>query len=196
MTFRSKLSRGLQLDIPYYSVPLPDQGRPASVLALFGSPREQLSDMSLLLTRRTERVETHKGQIAFPGGAQDPEDQDVIETALRETEEEVGIPRSEIEIIGTMPRLWTRTGFLVTPVLGLLKSPIEDRPIEISPAEIDEVFWTPMKQVQDPGTYREDFLEVAGTQYSIHSFQLGSHRVWGVTGSIIKNILDRISSVA
>ncbi len=197
---RDRLARGLLFDIPYFDRPLPMTGKPASVLALFGFPqgsaRHDLREASLLLTRRTDRVETHKGQIALPGGHQDSDDTDELATALRETQEEVGIGANLIDVIGKLPVLWVRTGFLVTPVVGVLKSPIEETVLSISTEEIDEVFWAPVSELQSPEVYRSEWFEIADLRIATHVYQLGPHRVWGATGSIIKNILDRISALA
>jgi len=196
---RDVLRRGLELEIPYYSQSLPTTGREAAVLALFafpeGSGRQDLREASLLLTRRTEHVDTHKGQIALPGGHRDPEDPDERHVALREMEEEVGISRTQVDVVGQLPVLWTRTGFLVTPVLGMLETAIERTELRVSASEIAEVFWAPVDLLLSPQTYSQQEVELAGHHYAIHSYQVGRHRVWGVTGSIIKNILDRIVSV-
>ncbi len=197
---RERLARGLQFDIPYFDQALPTTGKPASVLALFGfslgNARTDLREASLLLTRRTDRVETHKGQIALPGGHQDPEDTDEFATALRETQEEVGIPSDLIDVIGKLPVLWTRTGFLVTPVVAVLQTPIEETALSVSTEEIDEVFWAPVSELQSPEVYRTELFETAGLRFTTHVYQLGPHRVWGATGSIVKNILDRLSALA
>jgi 8-oxo-dGTP pyrophosphatase MutT (NUDIX family) len=153
-------------------------------------------DASVLLTRRTETVETHKGQVAFPGGHQDPEDPGFIEAALRETEEEVGIARSEVEVVGALPRLWTRTGYLVTPVVGVLHAPIEEVALTPSPDEIAAIFWAPVRALLARENYVRELLVVDGRQVPLHSFQLGEHRVWGITGGVIRNLLDRLEAAS
>jgi 8-oxo-dGTP pyrophosphatase MutT (NUDIX family) len=170
--------------------------RSAAVLVLFRNPE----DPELLLTVRTDTVETHKGQIAFPGGACDPEDyQDcgVVTAALRETEEEVGIPRSNIEVLGTLPDLWTPSGFDITPVVGLVRGAVS---IQANASEIAEWFWAPLEALRAHGTYRQeihqaDFGAKGQFEYPIHIYQLGGYRVWGATAAIIKNLLDRLKTV-
>ena len=121
--FEQRLVGALSLDIPHEHRGRPDSpllatSREAAVMVLFANSERGLS---VLLTRRSEDVETHKGQMAFPGGSCDPEDERSLETtALRETEEEVGIPRALVRTLGRLPELVTTTGFRVTPVIALL----------------------------------------------------------------------------
>lgn len=189
--WKKRIQDSLTLDLPYYARPLPTDGTPASVLVLLGG---NASDPSILLTRRTDHVETHKGQIAFPGGMRDDSDRSDVETALRETEEEVGIPRDHVEVIGELPKFWVRSGFLVTPVVGLLKPPLESIQFSLSPQEIDEVFWVNFSQLTAPGVYSEEPFRVGEHVWPIYVYQVGRHRVWGATGAVIKNLLDRLQS--
>lgn len=196
--FLEKLRQALGVDLPI-SPPGPwpalPAARPASVLVLFaGNP----SDPSVLLTRRTEHVEKHKGQIALPGGVRDPEDPSEVATALRETEEEVGLPRDRIRVLGNLPSFPTFTGFEVTPVIGLLdpwEERIETLPVTRSPEEIAEIFWARLSELNDPAIYRPELLNRGGIEVLTHSYQVGAHRIWGITGLIVKNLLDRLASV-
>ncbi|OFZ18271.1 MAG: hypothetical protein A2X94_07490 [Bdellovibrionales bacterium GWB1_55_8] len=192
-SFEDKLRTALALDLPYSERLLHPEGRAAAVLILFGWNRSSpQSGPSILLTRRTELVETHKGQIAFPGGVVDPEDADSVAAALRETEEEVGISPASVRVLGELPKLWTVTGFWITPIVGILHPSIGDTTIRISPAEIAEVFWAPLVQLQASDTYREEQFVIGRSSYPIHVYQLQGHRVWGATGAMLKNLLDRI----
>jgi 8-oxo-dGTP pyrophosphatase MutT (NUDIX family) len=196
-----RLKKALELPLAIRSDrPLPPglaEARPAAVLILFaGDPR----DPAVLLTRRTDTVESHKGQIAFPGGVSDPEDFEQhgpITTALRETEEEVGIPRQKIEVIGTLPDLPTFTGFRITPVVGVSRERghVNELALLPNPDEIAEVFWAELSLLQAPGTYRRELLARGGLRYPIDVYDVHGHRVWGATGAILKNLLDRLSSV-
>ena len=171
----------------------PEKGVPASVLILFA---QGATGPELLVTRRTETVEKHKGQMAFPGGAADPEDGgDSVSTALRETEEEVGLAPKDISVIGKLPPLWTVTGFTVTPVVAVLKRSVADVQFRMSAAEIAEIFWVPWDVLLDPRTYRCEKRDFRGKTYPIHVFQVDGHRIWGATGSMIKNLLDRLKSL-
>lgn len=194
--FEKRLETALELEVPYSFGRRPKlPGTPAAVLALFSS---EGAEPSLLLTRRTETVETHKGQIAFPGGVGDPADEAAggsVATALRETEEELGIPPARVRVLGRLPELWTTTGFLVTPVVGIVAAAPGDVPLRLNPHEIAEAFWVPLPRLTAPETYRREEFRVGPAAFPIDVFQLGPHRVWGATGSIIKNLLDRLDRV-
>ncbi len=194
--FAKRLHRALQLDFPHDRSPhLPPVLKPgvrvASVLALF----DPSIDPALLLTRRTETVKTHKGQIAFPGGMIDPRDLDEVDTALRETEEEIGIPRETVIVVGKMPDLWTATGFRVTPVVGVLKIPRDEIRLRPSAEEIAEVFWAPLNLLLNPETYRSEEMRAGAFKYRTDVYQIGEHRVWGATAAMIKNLLDRLRAL-
>jgi 8-oxo-dGTP pyrophosphatase MutT (NUDIX family) len=194
---RARLSRMIELEHPY-SYRSPKSGIPASVLLLLsaGDSTEPVDDtVEFLLTRRTEQVEKHKGQYALPGGIQDPEDADVIAAALRENEEEMGIPRETVEAIGCLPPLWTPTGFLVTPVLGMLRQPRENVRIQPNAAEIDVWLWCDLLRLNAPGIYRAEEREIEFEGKLIRApidvFEVDTHRIWGVTGAILKNFMER-----
>src|SRR4051812_31907036 len=112
----ARLRKASDLDFPHPFRPAAD-GRPAAVMVLCGL-RERTEDthLEVLVTRRSEHLETHKGQYALPGGMRDADTETIAETALRETEEEVGIARARIETLGNLPPIWTPSGFQVTPV--------------------------------------------------------------------------------
>jgi 8-oxo-dGTP pyrophosphatase MutT (NUDIX family) len=165
----------------------------ASVLILFGYPGP-----CILYTRRTESVETHKGQMAFPGGHSEPHELDLdgaAITALRETEEEVGIPREKIRVRGQLPPLVTPTGFLIRPIVGILAVPIEDVILELDEAETAEAIWIPLTTLLGPGTYRREFYPVGKLKFPIDVYQVNQHRIWGATGSMTKNLLDRLEAL-
>lgn len=151
--------------------------------------------IDLLITRRTETVEKHKGQYALPGGMRDPADQDLRMTALRETEEEVGIRRDRIEVLGELPAIWTPTGFLVTPIVGLLREPRGQVVIEPSEAEINLWFWCPLSRLTAPETYHQEERELIIDGKTIRApmdvYQVDTHRIWGVTGAILRNFIER-----
>lgn len=175
---------------------------PAAVLILIGYQKPESGSSeplqpSLLFIRRTETVETHKGQMAFPGGLCSPEDQgNPIQTALRETEEEVGIPEEQVQLMGKLPPLVTTTSFSIQPVVGILKSPLEEVPLKLNVAETEEAIWIPLQKLFHPDTYRKEYLSVGSFQHAIDVYQVNQHRIWGATGSMTKNLLDRLSAVA
>lgn len=192
-----RLAEALKLELPYSERPPVQDGKPAAVLILLGESRS--GELSLLITRRTERVESHKGQMAFPGGHSEADELGseggFSRTALRETEEEVGIPGGRVRVHGALPGLWTPTGFWIVPVVGTLLVPVEDMPLALDSHEIAEAFWIPLATLSDPGTYRREFKRIGPVNFPIHVYQVGEYRIWGATGAMIKNLLDRLERV-
>jgi len=199
-SIESRLRRIVELSHPH---PFPSRsGIPASVLLLValrqGAPS---SEIEILITRRTEHLETHKGQYAFPGGMQDPEDgvsgseAAIVATALREAEEEMGVSSSDVITIGTLPEIWTPSGFQVTPVLGLLRNPIEVAKLVPNPDEISDWFWCPLSRFRDSSVYRQEqrTISIEGVSHTVpvDVFEIDTHRIWGMTGAILKNFIGR-----
>ena len=141
----------------------------------------------LLFTRRTERVEHHKGQISFPGGRQDPEDRDLLATALREAEEEMGIRREDVRVLGELDDICTVTDFCVAPFVGMIPYPYPFRP---NPHEIEEMIEVPLAVLLDPARFRREFRGLAGRMWPVYFYQHGRHTIWGATASIVKQLLD------
>ncbi len=203
--FEEVLKSALELEIPYstrslrdYQPLLPTRLTPAAVLILFAYSRdseEREMGPSLLFIRRAESVETHSGQMAFPGGQVDPEDQgESMMTALRETEEEVGISKESVRLLGKLPHLITSTLFSVDPVVGTLTQPIEEIQLKLNEDEISEAVWIPLRTLMNPESYREEKLMVGQKTYPIDVFEVNHYRIWGATGSMTKNLLDRLSA--
>ncbi len=186
-----RIARALPLEVPY-AERAPLGGRPAAVLLLFGA--DESGNAAMLMTQRTETVETHKGQMALPGGTCDP-GEDAVRAALRETEEEVGIGVSRIRTIGLLPELSTVTGFQITPVVGVIEDAIERVRLTPSSHEIARAFWIPWAVLSAPETYRREMLRVGPVQYPTHVYQVDQYRIWGATGAMIKNLLDRLDAL-
>ena len=187
------LKAALALELPYPERPPLQQGRRAGVLLLFAIAGDGLP--WLLFTKRTDSVETHKGQIAFPGGGFEYEDRHESDTALRETEEEVGIPREDVELIGTLPPLWTVSNYWITPVVGVHTRSLPEITLHTNPREIDVAFWASLAELQDPKVYARELHQWNELRYPIHTYQIAEHRIWGATGSMVKNLLDRLASL-
>ena len=170
--------------------------RSASVMILLA--RSQVG-WSVLITKRTETVDQHKGQYAFPGGAHDLQDGNSSHTALRETEEEMGIPRQMMEVVGTLPDFRSTSGFQVTPVIALATETAERLPMDLNPHEIALAEWIPLKQLRKPEVYSQEKIRFGGVSYPTHVYLLegsqGPHRVWGLTAALLKNFLDRLVQV-
>lgn len=145
--------------------------------------------LSVILTKRSARLKHHPGQIAFPGGKQDDEDADPIAAALREAEEEIGLPRANVEVLGTMPAHETVTGFVVTPVIGRITAPFDDRP---ETGEVDEIFRVPLRHVTDPALFRVEGRRWRGRVRHYYTIPYGPYYIWGATARILRALAERI----
>ena len=142
--------------------------------------------LSLILTRRTDSVETHKGQISFPGGIVDAGDRDMVHTALREAEEELGILPSAVETIGMLDDLSTPTGFCITPVVGLLQAM---PPICPNPDEVAETFTVPLEFFADAANAHKEIRTFDGRSREVWTYVYDGRIIWGATGTIIHRMM-------
>jgi len=142
--------------------------------------------VTVLLTRRTDHLKSHAGQISFPGGRAEERDSSPIETALRETEEEVGLHRRHIEIIGVLPDHATVTAYRITPVVALIEPPFTLLP---DPGEVAEIFEVPLAFLMDGLNHqrREIDLPEAGRR-SFYSMPYEQYFIWGATAAILRNL--------
>ena len=141
----------------------------------------------ILLNKRSEEVEHHKGEISFPGGARDPEDIDSLATALRETEEEMGIKRGDVTVIGEMDEIVTRSGFLVNVFTGTIEYPYTFNPSAI---EIAEVLEFPVSALTDPTNRRSETRWQNGNLMTSYSYVHEEHVVFGATARILQSCID------
>lgn len=167
------------------------EARPAAVLMpLF----KKHDDWHLLFTRRTDNVESHRGQVAFPGGLIEARDLDPIEAALRETQEEIGISRADVEILGTLDPLFTVTQFLITPVVGTIPWPY---PMQINHDEVVRVFGVPLHWLADESNRetRQRELPTPGGKVPVIYFRpFEGEVIWGATARITLNFLSIIEA--
>ncbi len=163
---------------------------PAGVLMLLF---ERDGELSVVLTERTHEVEHHKGQISFPGGVMDVTDATIIETALRETEEEVGLSRTSIEVMGLLNDFSTPSGFRITPVVAFL--PFVPS-FSINKAEVTEVFDVPLSFFLDVRNERRKRLERSGTMIDVYFYHYGKYEIWGATATMIRLFLHAFSDWA
>lgn len=140
---------------------------------------------AVLFTKRTETVGTHKGQVSFPGGRVDETDVDDVDTALRECEEEIGLSRDRVRVLGTFHEAVAITGIVVTPVLGVIEGDLDVSSLRLSPHEIDEVFALSLRQLVDPTHRQAQQLGVRRAPV----FSAGPHPVWGLTAWVLDEVL-------
>lgn len=150
-------------------------------------PRE--GGHTVLLTQRTAHLRDHAGQVSFPGGRVEASDASPIETALRETEEEVGIGRERVEILGFLPEYRTGTGFRVTPVVGLVHLPFDVRP---DPFEVAEVFEVPLPFLLDPANHQRHSVHLRGALRHYFAMPYGDYFIWGATAGMIRSLSERL----
>jgi len=163
---------------------LPPRLREAAVLVPVVDRSEGLT---LIFTQRTDHLSAHAGQISFPGGRMEDVDRSPEDTALRETEEEIGLARGRIELLGRLDTYVTRTGFRVTPVVGLVRPPIELTP---DPTEVKEVFEVPLTFILDPANPQRHSREFMGTQRYFYAFPYNQRYIWGATAGMLVNLRD------
>ena len=162
---------------------------PASVLVpIIAHPGE----LTLLFTQRTAHLRNHSGQVSFPGGRAEPGDATPEFTALREAEEEIGVPGERVEILARLPEYLTRTGFRVTPVVGLLEPPLELTP---DSREVEEVFEVPLAFFLDPANHERRTRELQGQTVGYYVMQYRERVIWGATAGMLLNLYRRLACI-
>jgi 8-oxo-dGTP pyrophosphatase MutT (NUDIX family) len=142
----------------------------------------------LLFTRRAATLSRHSGEISFPGGSRDPEDTSLAQTALRETEEELGLPASRVTLLGALPPEYTVVSdFLVTPYVGWLGEGLPVLRPQV--AEVAEVIEAPMSALDDHLIYHEEMWARGDAVHAIHFYDFGPYRIWGFTGRLLHHLL-------
>jgi 8-oxo-dGTP pyrophosphatase MutT (NUDIX family) len=163
-------------------IPAPTSFRPAAVLVPLVR-RE--AGITVLLTQRTEDMPSHAGQIAFPGGRTQKEDADAKATALRETEEEVGLSRTFVQVIGAVDPYRTGTGYEITPVVGIVTPGFT---IHADPREVADVFEVPLAHFLDAQNHRIDSRIWQGHERRFYAMPYGDRYIWGATAGMLKNL--------
>ena len=142
-------------------------------------------ELTVLFTQRMAHLRAHSGQVSFPGGRCEPGDGTPEFTALRETEEEIGLERGRVEVLKRLPEYFTRSGFRVTPVVGLVTPPFELRPDR---REVEDVFEVPLAFLLDPRNCQRQTRELEGRTVGFYVFEHGGRRIWGATAAILVNL--------
>ncbi len=143
----------------------------------------------VLFTQRTELVETHKGQVSFPGGRVDPGDTSRVDTALREAEEEIGLRRKDVSVLGQLDELLTVTQYHITPIVGLFPWPYQ---FVLSTAELSEVFGAPLAWLADPDNLEVQMREpiVPGRKIPVYYLHYQGYTIWGATARMLLNLIE------
>lgn len=166
-------------------------------------PLVMRDELTLLLTERSTNLSTHSGQIAFPGGRTDETDQDAVDTALREAQEEIALPRDFVEVLGTLPTYVTGTAFIITPVVALVKPGFQLRP---NPGEVADVFEVPLRFLMNPAHHRRHELEFDGVirqwlsmpythpRGELVNSESRERYIWGATAGMLRNFYRFLSA--
>lgn len=160
----------------------PEQSDSAVLIALTAG-----TNGKIILTQRAAHMNSHAGEVAFPGGKREPGDASLQATALRETEEEIGLPTTAIEVVCALPRMVTRHGLSVTPFFGL----VPERPALLAnPDELDAVFCVPVAWLTDPRNLKIEVFNNEQGEYLIPSFIFEEFRIWGITAMMLFDVLN------
>lgn len=146
--------------------------------------------LTVLLTERTKHLAVHAGQISFPGGHIEAGDSSPEDAALRETEEETGLSRRRVEILGRLDTYITRTGFTVTPVVAIAEPPLELNP---DPREVAEVFEVPLAFILDSANHQRCSRPFQGGERQFYAISFGDRYIWGATAGMLVNLYERLT---
>jgi 8-oxo-dGTP pyrophosphatase MutT (NUDIX family) len=148
------------------------------------------SGLTVIFTKRTSHLKAHSGQVSFPGGRAEPEDPTPEFTALRESEEEIGLAMDRVEVLARLPDYLTRTGFRVTPVVGLITPPFDLAP---DPREVEDVFEVPLAFLLDPKNHRRRSREIQGRSASYYELKYEQRTIWGATAGMLVNLYRQLA---
>lgn len=161
--------------------------------AVLAAVYELRDEPHVLLTRRSWDLRSHKGEVSFPGGAHEPDDPDLVTTALREAHEEVGLPPEVVEVVGELDHLQTvTTEAFIVPYVGILSS---RPPLRPDPREVAEIRDVPISELLADGVFREEIWSRDGVDRAIWFFELEGDTVWGATAAMLRDLLCRATDV-
>lgn len=166
-------------------------GHPLTPAAVLVGLVERPQGPTVLLTQRTAHLTDHAGQISFPGGRIEPTDPDPLHAALREAEEEVGLPPTHVEPVGRLDTYITSTGFEITPIVGLVRAPF---PLNPDPFEVAEVFEVPLGFVLDPANHQRRSREWKGRTRHFFVLPYENRYIWGATAAMLVNLAEVLTA--
>ena len=167
----------------------PEAARLARAAAVLVPVVDRAEGAGVLLTKRSAHLRAHPGQIAFPGGRIDPEDRSVRDAALREAEEEIGLDRGLVRVIGYGDAYLSGSGFRIVPVVALVEP---DHELSLNPAEVDEAFEVPLSWLMEPENHERRTREFRGGLRFAWAIAHGERTIWGVTAGIVRSLYERI----
>lgn len=150
---------------------------------------ERQGEMSLLLTKRADKLNSHSGQIAFPGGKIDADDAGPEAAALREAHEEVGLATDQVEILGRLPDYYTGSGYKIAPIIGIMNT---EAVVEANPDEVDYIFEVPLSFLMNPDNHIRGSRIFEGKERHFFEMPFGEHHIWGITAGMIRVLYDRL----
>ena len=150
-------------------------------------PITRSDEPELVLTLRASGLSTHGGEVAFPGGRRDPEDPDLVFTALREAEEEIGLPPGLVEVVGPLSPLISKHGIKVTPYVGVIPDFVEYRPND---GEIAAVFSAPLAFFREDAREHTHRIDYQGRSWYVPSYRFGEYKIWGLTAIMIVELMN------
>ena len=148
---------------------------------------ERNDGLKVILTKRSNSLKQHPGQVSFPGGKSEKTDKSLVVTALRETKEEIGINNKNVEILGQLSKHVTITGFKITPFIGKIRTGFST---EIQTSEVSEIFEVPLSYLSNPKNFRVESVKWKGKKRFFYSIPYGPYYIWGATARILKNLAD------
>lgn len=165
----------------------------AVLLTLTTDNSSGFDDSHVLLTLRTAHLRRHAGQVSLPGGSVNPEDPDIIYTALREAEEETRLRPTDVTVLGTLPPLIMPSAFHVTPVVGLIRPGIA---LTACPQEVAEIFYVPASILLNPANYRINHSLFRGRERQFWELQHNQYRIWGATAAILHHLAVQLNQLS
>ena len=166
-----------------------DRTQPLRDAAILIPVVDHAGEATLILTKRSEALKSHSGQVAFPGGRIDATDASPEEAALRETAEEIGLGREHIEVIGRMPDYVSGSGYRIAPVLAIVRPGFD---LTINEHEVDAAFEVPLRFLMDPANHTRDSRMWNDREWFFYDMPYGGQRIWGVTAGIIRTLYERL----
>jgi len=162
----------------------------AVLIALVNDTDEMnISGLQVLLTKRASHLKHHPSQISFPGGKVEPTDKNLIHTALREAQEEIGLSPEAVTIIGQLPNYEVISGYQVTPIVAIIDSP---QSYQKDANEVDEIFQVPLQHFLQPENHRSITSYRNGDHHNVHFYPYKHYNIWGATAAMLKDLVDRI----